>query len=275
MSWTVRRRVQSGLKGKYNYEYNLNTCMLLLLIDTLLYHGWSTMYVDLLQGKSNSDYDSKKKIAQPPLNLLFNPSLVKRKDVWDIDISNLLEMLLNIIESSGKKDLRLCGIAALSSSMIHRLKVESIFRLEKVAMQKKAILGEGINDPATDLNAIQLPFRFESTYPVSLEDLLRVLESMIFELSNPASSKKLAIEPVHVFDVDLYSHKFEQIIREYEETIFGIVKVGGVVMFKMLISKMESLEVARYFIALLYLATKGKILLEQIEESGDVKITIK
>jgi segregation and condensation protein A len=249
--------------------------MLLLLIDTLLYHGWSTMYVDLLQGKSNSDYDSKKKIAQPPLNLLFNPSLVKRKDVWDIDISNLLEMLLNIIESSGKKDLRLCGIAALSSSMIHRLKVESIFRLEKVAMQKKAILGEGINDPATDLNAIQLPFRFESTYPVSLEDLLRVLESMIFELSNPASSKKLAIEPVHVFDVDLYSHKFEQIIREYEETIFGIVKVGGVVMFKMLISKMESLEVARYFIALLYLATKGKILLEQIEESGDVKITIK
>jgi chromatin segregation and condensation protein Rec8/ScpA/Scc1 (kleisin family) len=37
---------------------------------------------------------------------------------------------------------------------------------------------------------------------------------------------------------------------------------------------MESLEVARYFIALLYLATKGKILLEQIEESGDVKITV-
>ena len=249
--------------------------MLLLLIDTLLYHGWSTIYVDLLQGKSNSDYDSKKKIAQPPLNLLFNLSLVKRKDVWDIDISNLLEMLLNIIESSGKKDLRLCGVAALSSSLIHRLKVESIFRLEKVATQKKEILGEGHNDPVTDFNAIQLPFRFESTYPVSLEDLLRVLESMIFELSNPASSKKLTIEPVQEFDIDLYSHKFEQIIREYEETIFGIVKVGGVVMFKMLISKMELLEVARYFIALLYLATKGKILLEQIEESGDVKITLK
>ena len=72
--------------------------------------------LELLQGKSNSDleiiYDSKKKIAQPPLNLLFNPSLVNRKDVWDIDISNLLGMLLNIIQSSGKKDLRLCGIAS-------------------------------------------------------------------------------------------------------------------------------------------------------------------
>jgi segregation and condensation protein A len=233
------------------------------------------MYLDLLQGKGDPDYDPKKKIAQPPLNLLFNPSLVKRKDVWDIDISKLLEMLLNIIESSGKKDLRLCGVAALSSSMIHRLKVESIFRLEKVAMHKKAILSEEHNDPATDFNVIQLPFRFESRYPVSLEDLLRVLESMIFELSNPASSKKLSIEPVQVFDLDLYSHKFEQIIREYEETIVAIVNMAGVVMFKMLISKMESLEAARYFIALLYLATKGKILLEQIEESGDIKITIK
>jgi segregation and condensation protein A len=137
------------------------------------------------------------------------------------------------------------------------------------------MLGEGHNDPVTEYNALELPFRFESTYPVSLEDLLRVLETMIFELSNPESSKKLTIEPVQVFDVDLYSHKFEQIIQEYEEAILGIVNVGGVVMFKMLISKMESLEIARCFIASLYLATKGKILLEQIEELGDVKITIK
>jgi chromatin segregation and condensation protein Rec8/ScpA/Scc1 (kleisin family) len=43
----------------------------------------------------------------------------------------------------------------------------------------------------------------------------------------------------------------------------------------MLISKMEALEIARYFIALLYLVTKEKISLEQSEVSGDIKITIK
>lgn len=171
----------------------------------------------MLQGRENSDvainYDSKKKIAEPPLNLLFNPSLVSKKDVWDIDISNLLGLLLNIIHASGKKDLRLCGIAALSSSMIHRLKVESIFRLEKVAMQKKTIIDAVSHDPVTDLNAIELPFRFESTYPVSLEELLQVLENMIFEISNPDSRrKKLTIEPVQGFDFDQYSQKFEQII---------------------------------------------------------------
>lgn len=234
----------------------------------------------MLQGRENSDvainYDSKKKIAEPPLNLLFNPSLVSKKDVWDIDISNLLGLLLNIIHASGKKDLRLCGIAALSSSMIHRLKVESIFRLEKVAMQKKTIIDAVSHDPVTDLNAIELPFRFESTYPVSLEELLQVLENMIFEISNPDSRrKKLTIEPVQGFDFDQYSQKFEQIIRQYEDKIFGIVKVDHVVMFRMLISKMGALEVARYFIALLYLVTKGKINLEQSEESEDIKITIK
>ena len=240
------------------------------------------MYLDLelLQGRDNSDvainYDSKKKIAEPPLNLLFNPSLVSKKDVWDIDISKLLGLLLNIIHASGKKDLRLCGIAALSSSMIHRLKVESIFRLEKVAMQKKTIIDPVTHDPVTDLDAIELPFRFESTYPVSLEELLQVLENMIFEISNPDSRrKKLTIEPVQGFDFDQYSQKFEQIIREYEDKICGIVNVDHVVMFRMLISKMGALEVARYFIALLYLVTKGKINLEQSEDSEDIKITIK
>ncbi|HET7147904.1 MAG TPA: hypothetical protein VFI73_05330 [Candidatus Nitrosopolaris sp.] len=232
------------------------------------------------QGSGDSDaaitYDSKKKIAEPPLNLLFNPSLVCKKNVWDIDISKLLGILLNIIHSSGKKDLRLCGIAALSSSMIHRLKVESIFRLEKVAMQKKTITDPVTYDPVPDLDPIELPFRFESTYPVSLEELLQVLENMIFEIANPDSRrKKLAIEPVQGFDFDQFSQKFEQIIRAYEDKIFDIASVDHVVMFKMLISKMGTLEVARYFIALLYLVTKGKIDLEQNDESGDIKITIK
>lgn len=240
------------------------------------------MYLDseLSRGRENSDVaindDSKKKIAEPPLNLLFNPSLVSKKDVWDIDISKLLEMLLKIIHASGKKDLRLCGIAALSSTMIHRLKVESIFRLEKVAMQKKTIINSGTPDPVTELNAIELPFRFESTYPISLDELVQVLGTMIFELSNPDSRrKKLTFEPIEEFDFDQYSQKFERMMREYEDKILGIVNVDGVVMFTMLISKMEPLQVARYFIALLYLVTKEKINLEQSEISGDIKITIK
>jgi segregation and condensation protein A len=193
-------------------------------------------------------------------------------------------MFLQLLNITGNKDLRICGLAAVSSSMIYRLKVESIFALEKIAMQKK-----GLNDPSNDqqqqqqlpipeLNPIELPFRFEATYPVSVEDLLSMLENMIMELANPRSKKKkqeLELEPVETFNFDQYLIKFEKIIQDYEDMIYDIVTADGVLMFKALVAKMGSVEMARCFIAMLYLAMKGKINLDyRQDESEDIKMTL-
>jgi segregation and condensation protein A len=227
--------------------------------------------------------DTRRQIAQPPLNLLFNPSLLIRKDVWNIDIARLLEMFLRLLNATGNKDLRICGLAAVSSSMIYRLKVESIFVLEKIAMQKK-----GLNDPTNDsnqqqlpipqLNPIELPFRIEPTYPVSVEDLLHMLENMIMELANPRSKRKkqeLELEPVETFNFDQYLIKFEKIIQDYEDMIYDIVAADGILMFKTLVIKLEPVEMARCFIAMLYLAMKRKIKLDYPQEdSDDIKITL-
>ena len=224
----------------------------------------------------DSSVSSKKMIAEPPLNLLFNPSLLTaKKDVWDINVTMLLDMLLHLINMTGKKDLRICGIAILSSSIIYRLKVESIFRLEKIAMQRKGLDDDHrLQQPIPDLNAVEIPFRIESTYPVSLEDLLSVLENMISELANPRQKKKqLRLEPVETFNFDQYLVKFEQILQRYEDMIFDIINADGMAMFKMLVKKMEPIEVVRYFIAMLYLAMKGRVDLEEIESLEDVKIT--
>lgn len=213
-----------------------------------------------------------KMISEPPLSLLFNPSLLTtKKDVWDIDVTMLLDMLLKLIDKTGKKDLRVCGIAALSSSIIYRLKVESIFRLEKIAMQRKAVDEHQQYQSIPDLNPVEIPFRIESTYPVSLEELLQVLENMISELANPKPKKKqLDLEPVETFDFDQYLIKFEHILQRYEDMIFDIVSADGEAIFKILVAKMEPIEIVRCFIAVLYLAMKGKIDLVQIEE--DLKI---
>ena len=218
--------------------------------------------------------DTKKSIAQAPLNLLFNPSLLVRKDVWNVDVTSLLEMFLRLIEATGNKDLRICGIAAVSSSMIYRLKVESIFALEKIAMQRKGLDDSG-QQPIPQLNAIDLPFRVESTYPVSVEDLLKMLENMIMELAHPRPRKKqIELEPVQTFDFDAYLVKFEQIIQGYVDMIMDIVAADGSLMFKALVAKMEPVEVARCFIAMLYLAMKSKVSLDQPDDSDDVKITL-
>lgn len=224
--------------------------------------------------EEQAEPDTKKSIAQPPLNLLFNPSLLIKKDVWNVDVALLLEMFLRLMNATGNKDLRICGIAAVSSSMIYRLKVESIFALEKIAMQRKGIDDPADQLPIPQLNPVELPFRIESTYPVSVEDLLHMLENMIMELANPRPRKKqVELEPVQGFDFDQYLVKFEQVIQRYEDMILDILSADGVLMFKTLVAKMEPVETARCFIAMLYLAMKGKVELDPLEDSDDVKMT--
>jgi segregation and condensation protein A len=215
---------------------------------------------------SEADITTKKSISQPPLDLLFNPSVLSKKNVWEIDISLLLEMLLKLINNSGKKDLRMCGIAALSSSLIYRLKVESILQLEKISKTKKGIEVVDIK-PIPNLKPIEIPFRIEPTYPVTLEELLHVLENMINALANPRPRRnQLNLESVETFNFDEYLMKFEKILQSYEDMIFDIVTADKSVEFKNLTLKMNQVEIVRCFIALLYLAMKRKIFLEQKDE---------
>jgi segregation and condensation protein A len=215
---------------------------------------------------SEADITTKKSISQPPLDLLFNPSVLSKKDVWEIDISLLLEMLLKLINNSGKKDLRMCGIAALSSSLIYRLKVESILQLEKISKTKKGIEVVDIK-PIPNLKPIEIPFRIEPTYPVTLEELLHLLENMINALANPRPRRnQLNLESVETFNFDEYLMKFEKILQSYEDMIFDIVTADKSVEFKNLTLKMNQIEIVRCFIALLYLAMKRKIFLEQKDE---------
>ncbi|MGA8843688.1 MAG: hypothetical protein WB511_08885 [Nitrososphaeraceae archaeon] len=223
--------------------------------------------------EEENNMNTNKTISQPPLDVLFNPSLVSKKDVWEIDVVMLLEMLLKVINLTGKKDLRVCGIAALSSSLIHRLKVESIFRLEKIAMSKKSLdITEIKKIPL--LKSVEIPFRIESSYPVSLEDLLSVLENMIANLANPRRQRsQLNLDTIPSFDFNEYIVKFEEIIKSYEEMIIDILTADGSVLFSSLTLTMNTIDTVRCFLAVLYLAMKREIIVTQSEDQCDFTIS--
>ena len=208
-------------------------------------------------------------ISKPPVNLLFNPALVTKKNVWEINIAALLEKLLVILNTTGNKDLRICGIAALSSAIILRLKVESIFALEKIAMQRKSVTDTSLLE---NLEVLEMPYRYEATYPVSLEDLLSVLESMLEKIVNP-KHKELEIEPVESSELDKYLVTFDQLLEKYKDSLLEKVKHTKTIMFSRFIKSMKPIEIARYFVAMLYLAMYGKIDVEQMEE--DIKMVLK
>lgn len=208
-------------------------------------------------------------ISQPPINVLFNPIDITKKDVWTIDIIRILEILIKILNQSGKKDLRVAGIAALSSAMIHRMKVESIFALQKAAMEKKP-LRQRLD---VDVDMIDMPYRHESTYPVTLDELLSVLENLIGTIANPRSSRRqLQFDPVEVPDFNDYFIGLEKIIGQYEELIVTKIRSTGTGSFRMIVSALESIDVVRCFFAILFLARDEKVELEQLED--DITITL-
>jgi len=209
-------------------------------------------------------------ISQAPINILFDTSSIGKKDVWDINIIQILELLMKILEQTGKKDLRVAGMAALSSSLIHRMKVESIFALQKAAMEKKPLT----NRVDLDIDLINIPYRHESTYPVTLDELLNLLENLIGTIANPSSrkGKQLSFEPITAPNFKDYFISLENIIEKYEELITNKIRSVGSGMLKDIVSDLETLDSIRCFFAALFLARDQKVELEQIED--DIKITL-
>lgn len=214
--------------------------------------------------------ETEPNISQAPLNILFNPAIVTKKDVWEIDIVKILEILIKLLNQTGKKDLRVAGMAALSSSLIHRMKVESIFALQKAAMETKPLRQRS----NVDIELLQIPYRHESTYPVTLDELLGLLENLIGSIANPRSRRggQMSFEPLETPDFKDYFISLENLIGKYQELIVSKISSTGSGLLRNIVADLEPIDAIRCFFAILFLARDQKVELEQIDE--DIKITM-
>ncbi len=217
-----------------------------------------------------SETEIPNSISQEPVNILFSPLSAAKKDVWDIDLIQILNLLIKILERTGKKDLKVAGMAALSSSLIYRMKVESIFALQKAAMEKKPMRQR----TDVDIQLIDIPYRHESTYPVTLDDLLGMLQNLIGAIANPQSRRggKAEIEPIEPPNFQEYFISLENIIGKYEDLIMKKIFAKGFGFLQEIIADLDSVDSIRCFFAILFLARDQKVDLEQIDE--DIKISI-
>ena len=214
--------------------------------------------------------ETEPNISQAPLNILFNPAIVTKKDVWEINIVKILEILIKLLNQTGKKDLRVAGMAALSSSLIHRMKVESIFALQKAAMETKPLRQRS----DVDIELLQIPYRHESTYPVTLDELLGLLENLIGSIANPRSRRggQMSFEPLEVPDFKDYFVSLENLIGKYQELIVSKISPTGSGLLRNIVADLDPIDAIRCFFAILFLARDQKVELEQIDE--DIKITM-
>jgi len=214
--------------------------------------------------------ETKSEISKVPINILFDPEGVKKKDIWQIDLIQILSMLIKILEKADKKDLRIAGMAALSSSLIYRMKGENIFALQKAAMENKPIRQRS----DIDIQMLDIPFRHESTYPVSLNELLDLLENLIGTIANPRErrSNKLSFEPVDVPDFKNIMNNLENLIPQYQDLILKKLEQNDSELLASITKDLDTTDSIRCFFAVLFLARDEKVDLLQVDD--DIRVTL-
>ncbi|MEM4311117.1 MAG: hypothetical protein QXX95_01865 [Nitrososphaerales archaeon] len=168
-------------------------------------------------------------------------------------------MLLRIVKQGDIPDLRVAGTAALNSSLIYRLKVETLFLFERLKEKSFSPLG---GEPPL----INFPFRYEYS-STSLEDLIeafRIILEGALERKKEQSSKIMDMEPL--VEMDTFQIYLKEALDSFRKKIIRLLENNKVIKFGEFVRGKDLMEKIRSFILLLFLASEGLVELEDTEE---------
>jgi segregation and condensation protein A len=207
-------------------------------------------------------------LGKPPLNVLIDPSLAKRRSPWEINLSELLDMFLKAISQTDLIDMRAAGTAALSSATIYRLKVETLFLFERLRLQHRLL--DGSEPP----QIIVMPFRYE-IYSTNIDELFdelgRILQEIVVEEQGGAETSPL-LEELPPPKFDDYVISLQAILMEYRKILVERLRATGKTLLSELVRGFQPVDAARIFILLLFAANDGEVIIEQEETDEDALV---
>ena len=200
-------------------------------------------------------------LSKPPLNILINPTEMKNRKPWEVDLQELLEMFIKLIERMETPNLRLCGSAALSSALIYRMKVESLFLFEKLKIKRRII------DKTDTPQMLEIPYRYELS-TTTLDDLVSTLENILEEMISQQieKPKPSVIKAEPVIEVDTFSVQIQKALKELKREIGNLLRERERILFSEYVMNMSILERVRTLLLLLFIANDGLIKIVQDEE---------
>jgi len=208
-------------------------------------------------------------LSRPPLNVLVDPTLAKRRSPWEINLSDLLDLFLQTIKTSELVDLRAAGTAALSSATIYRLKVETLFLFERLKARRRLV------DASEPPLIIVMPFRYE-VYSTNVEELFdelgRILEQIVGEGSGTQEKNPLPLEDLQPPNIDDYVISLQSLLQEFRKVLVERLRGSGKALLSELISGLSPVDAARVFILLLFAAHQGEVIIDQEEDDADALV---
>ena len=163
-------------------------------------------------------------LSRPPLNVLIDPSLARRKSPWEINLSELLGLFLKAIVKADYVDMRAAGTAALSSATIYRLKVETLFLFEKLRSQRR------LSDPSEPPQLIVMPFRYE-VYSTNIDELFdelgRIFQEIVVDESHGSAERELLVPELPPPNMEDYIISLTALLSQFRPILVERLKDTG------------------------------------------------
>ena len=208
-------------------------------------------------------------LSKPPLNILIDPSLAKRKSPWEINLSELLDLFLKTISQRDIIDMRAAGTAALSSATIYRLKVETLFLFERLRAQKRFF------DNSQPPQIIVMPFRYE-VYSTNIEELFdelgRIFQEIVVEEESGGDQSVISVAELPAPNLEDYVISIQTILSEFRKILVERLRATGRALLSDLVRGLEPIDAARVFILLLFAANSGEVVINQEESDEDALV---
>ena len=172
-------------------------------------------------------------------------------DPWNINISSLADSLLNYLAQLKEINFRIPARFILVSSILLRLKSESLIEEEKEERELETINIDG-------LDILEPPIKRIPTRNITFDELVQALEKVM-----NFKEKKEKIKFNREERIKELQKIFEINIEDYVDKVFREISKTNRTSFYELTSNFNNLETARYFIALLHLANQQRITIKQ------------
>jgi len=220
-----------------------------------------------------AEVTTKKAILEEPIEILVNLARNGEIDPWNIDIVEITDKFLRHVEELEKTDLRVSGRTLLYAAILLRMKSNALVEVDEPADE---LMDEGDNFEISDYPVPTLPLRRTSRRPVTLDELLTELkkaEALEDKRLERLRSKK-EVHRTTIKEVLSIAHEedIESRVVKMRNILTNLFEKQKYIQFSELAGSLDRAGRIMAYLALLFLATKKEIWLEQEELFGELFI---
>jgi segregation and condensation protein A len=192
----------------------------------------------------------------------------EKLDPWSIDIAVIADKFVERVRTLQMLDLHVAANVILASSILLRMKTETLLFEETQEEQN----GEMETRTIPQIPSLTLKLRLPPPRRLTLQELIKAIE----EIMKIQQHVKKTIQPIqqNVFQINMNEKDIDALIEETFNSVKEKVDSYGLVTFSQLIKNKDLEGVIKTFVPLLFLQKNGKVQLFQEEFFGEIFVKL-